>query len=185
MPTIEECGQHIQNTVDLLYRFEKFENKAFVIALSFGIQGKKREGRIAGTVDENIRKYLQSEAFDLFGKKIFPNEPTEESGSFPDVDNIESFLTEYRRGLWEMYWKLSNAANVFVAPLCLRDLSCPLYKRASCIKKAIVDLNRKIKRWHDMKEQGTALHDLFIYETTEYNNHDEAEKAEAKMGYDY
>lgn len=36
-----------------------------------------------------------------------------------------------------------------------------------------------------MKQGGTALHDLLLYETTEYNNHDEAEKKEKAMGYDY
>lgn len=180
MPNREQCLQQIQNTVDLLYRFEEFENTAFVKALSLGIQGKKREGRLAGTKDENIRKYFQSEAFDLFEAEIYPKEA---HAKFPAANSVETFLTEYRKGLWEMYWNLHEAANAFVAPLCLRDLACPLYDRASCIKKAIVELNRQIKRWKDMKEQGTALHDLFIYETSEYNVHDEAEKAEVKMGY--
>ena len=85
---------------------------------------------------------------------------------------------------WEMYWKLEDEANTFVAPLRLRDLACPLYDRASNIKEAIVDLNRKIKRYEDMKKHGTALHDLFIYETSEYNNHDEAEKEEHAVGYE-
>lgn len=178
----EECLQHIQSTVDLLYRFEEFENTAFIKALALGIQGKKREGRMAGTKDENIRKYLQSEAFDLFETEIYPKEA---HAQFPAVNGIEAFLMEYRKGLWEMYRKLHEAANIFVAPLCLRDLACPLYDRAACIKCAIVDLNRKIKRWKDMKELGTPLHDLYIYETSEYNNHDEAEKAEAKSGYKY
>jgi len=182
MPDEKACIQHIQNSVDLLYRFEEFENTAFVKALSLGIQGKKREGRAAGTKDENIRKYLQSEAFDLFEVEIYPKDV---HAPFPAVSSVETFLSEYRGGLWEMYWKLSEAGNVFVAPLCLKDLACPLYERASCIKKAIVDLNRKIKRYKDMKEQGTALHDLYIYETSDYNNHDEAEKAEAKIGYSY
>lgn len=182
MADINQCIQHIQNTVDLLYRFEDFEDAAFVEALALGIQGKKREERLAGTIDGSIRKYLQSEAGDLFGAKIIPNK---NQSSFPAANDVETFLTEYRKGLWEMYWKLHEAANTFVAPLCLRDLAKPLYKRASCIKCAIVDLNRKIKRWKDMKEQGTALHDLFIYETSDYNNHDEAEKAEAKIGYNF
>lgn len=182
MPNKEQCLQQIQKTVDLLYAFEEFENKAFVKALALGIQGKKREARIEGTKDTNIRKYLQSEAGDLFETEIYPNPVNVQ---FANVNNIETFLTEYRKGLWDMYWKLHEAANMFVAPLCLRDLACPLYDRAGCIKCAIVDLNRKIKRWKDMKEQGTALHDLYIYETSEYNNHDEAEKAEAKVGYKY
>lgn len=183
MPNKEECLRHIQKTVDLLYAFEEFEDTAFVEAQFWGIQGKKRESRGEGTVDGNIRKYLQSEAGDMFiGTKIFPNKT---NTKFPNVNSAESFLTEYLNGLWDMYWKLHEAANVFVAPLCLRDLSCPLYERASCIRKAIVDLNRKIKRYNDMKTQGTALHDLYIYETTEYNNHDEAEKIEKKMGYKY
>lgn len=182
MPTKDECIRQIQKTVDLLYAFEEFENHAFVKALSLGIQGKKREGRIAGTKDENVRKYLQSEAYDLFETEIYP---AETQATFPVVSSVEGFLTEYRKGLWGMYWSLHEAANAFVSPLCLRDLACPLYERAGCIKKAIVDLNRKIKRWKDMKEQGTALHDLYIYETTEYNIHDEAEKIEHSMGYKY
>lgn len=182
MPNKEQCLQQIQKTVDLLYAFEKFEDMAFVEALALGIQGKKRESRKDGAKDMNVRKYLQSEAGDLFETKIFPGQAQVQ---FPPVNNIETFLMEYRKGLWDMYWKLHEAANMFVAPLCLRDLACPLYERASCIKHAIVDLNRKIKRWKDMKEQGTALHDLYIYETSEYNNHDEAEKAEAKLGYKY
>jgi len=177
-----ECLKHIQNTVDELFAFEEFENMAFVKALALGIQGKKREARIEGTKDENIRKYLQSEAGDLFETEIYPKPIPM---PFPDVDNIESFLKEYRRGLWDIYYKLHESANAFVAPLCMRDLAKPLYHRASCIMCAIIDLNRKIKRWKDMKEHGTALHDLFIYETSEYNNHDEAEKKEAKMGYKY
>lgn len=182
MPNKNECIQHIQKTVDFLYAFEEWENIAFVKALSLGIQGKKRESRVAGAKDENIRKYLQSEAGDLFEVEMYPNHA---STQFPRVDDVESFLIQYRNGLWDMYWKLHEAANVFVAPLCLRELAKPLYHRADCIRCAIVDLNRKIKRWDDMKEQGTALHDLFIYETTEYNNHDEAEKMEHKIGYDY
>lgn len=182
MPTREECIRHIQRTVDMLYNFEEFEDAAFVEALSLGIQGKKREERLAGTIDGNLRKYLQSEAGDLFGEKIYPNRI--QTSSFA-ASTIDGFLTEYRNGLWEMYWKLHEAANTFVAPLCLRDLAKPLYCRASEIRCALIDLNRKVKRWKDMKEQGTALHDLYIYETSEYNNHDEAEKAEAKLGYDY
>jgi len=182
MPNKEECIKHIQNTVDLLYRFEIFENTAFVKALALGVQGKKRESRISGTKDENIRKYLQSEAFDLFETEVYP---MESYAQFPTVNSIDSFLIEYRKGLWEMYWKLHEAANIFVAPLCLRDIACPLYDKAGCIKCAIVDLNRKIKRWNDMKQLGTPLHDLYIYETTEYNNHDEAEKEEKKLGYKY
>jgi len=182
MPNKEQCIQQIQKIVDLLYAFEGWENAAFVKALSLGIQGKKRESRLSGTKDENIRKYLQSEAFDLFEAEVYPREA---HSPFPAVNSTEMFLTEYRKGLWEMYWGLHEAANMFVAPLCLRDLACPLYDRAGCIKCAIVDLNRKIKRWKDMKEQGTALHDLYIYETSDYNNHDEAEKAEAKIGYKY
>lgn len=182
MPNKEQCLQQIQKTVDMLYAFEEFEDTAFVEALALGIQGKKRESRMDGTKDMNVRKYLQSEAGDLFETKIYPNRTQVQ---FPTVNSVDTFLTEYRKGLWDMYWKLSEAANTFIVPLCLDDLACPLKKRASCIKKAIVDLNRKIKRWKDMKEQGTALHDLYIYETSEYNNHDEAEKAEAKTGYKY
>lgn len=182
MPAKEQCLQQIQSTVDLLYRFEEFENTVFVKALSFGIQGKKRESRMAGTKDENIRKYLQSMAFDLFETEIYPREAHPE---FPAADSVEMFLTEYRKGLWEMYWRISEAANVFVAPLCLRSLAKPLYHRAECIEESIIDLNRKIKRYTDMKEHGTALHDLYIYETSDYNNHDEAEKHEKKMGYHY
>lgn len=182
MPNRDECIAHIQKTVDLLYQFEEWENTAFVKALSLGVQGKKRESRTAGTKDENIRKYLQSEAGDLFETEIYPRQT---QMHFPQVNGIESFLTEYRKGLWGMYWGLSEAANTFIVPLCLDDLACPLKKRAKCIKAAIVDLNRKIKRWNDMKTMGTPLHDLFIYETTEYNNHDEAEKAEEKVGYNY
>lgn len=178
----DDCIGHIQKTVDLLYQFEEWENTAFVKALALGIQGKKRESRIAGTKDENIRKYLQSEAGDLFEVEIYP---TLSQVQFPQVNGIDSFLVEYRKGLWDMYWRLHEAANVFVAPLCLRDIAKPLYHRAGCIKCAIVDLNRKIKRWNDMKTMGTPLHDLYIYETTEYNNHDEAEKQEKKTGYDY
>lgn len=180
--TKEQCLQQIQKTVDLLYAFEEFEDTAFVEALALGIQGKKRESRMEGTKDVNIRKYLQSEAGDLFEAKIYPNSAQVQ---FPAVSSVDAFLTEYRKGLWDMYWKLHEAANAFVAPLCLRDLACPLYERASCIKCAIVDLNRKIKRWKDMKEQGTALHDLYIYETSDYNNHDEAEAREKSVGYKY
>jgi len=177
-----DCIRQIQNTVNYLYAFEEFENTAFVKALSLGIQGKKREARMEGTKDENIRKYLQSEAFDLFEVEIYPQKS---NASFPNVNSVETFLAEYRNGLWDMYWKIMESANMFAAPLCLRDLACPLYERGSCIKCAIVDLNRKIKRYADMKAQGTALHDLMIYESTNYNNHDAAEKKEEKMGYKY
>lgn len=182
MPNKDECLRQIQKTVDLLYAFEEFENMAFVKALSLGIQGKKREARTEGTKDTNIRKYMQSEAYDLFETEIYPGQANVQ---FPNVNGIEAFLMEYRKGLWDMYWRLHESANAFVAPLCLRDLACPLYERAGCIKCAIVDLNRKIKRWKDMKEHGTPLHDLYIYETSEYNNHDEAEKIEASIGYKY
>lgn len=180
--TKEQCVQHIQNTVDMLHDFEKWEDKAFVEALSLGIQGKKREARLEGVTDKNIKNFFQSDAFDFLTTKIYPRESNVQ---FPMVDSIESFLTEYRKGLWEMYWKLMEAKNTFIVPLCLDDYAEPLKKRAMCIKKAIIDLNRKIKRWEDMKKYGTPLHDLFIYETTEYNNHDEAEKMERKLGYDY
>jgi len=143
-----------------------------------GILGKKRESRTAGAKDENIRKYLQSEAFDMFEVEIYPKETHTQ---FPTVTGTEDFLMKYREGLWEMYWKLSEAANVFVAPLRLKDLACPLYDRASCIKKAVIELNRQIKRWKDTKEQGTALHDLLIYETSSYNIHDVAETQEKKL----
>lgn len=182
MPNKDECVRQIQKAVDLLHALEMFENKAFVKALSLGIQGKKREARMEGTKDVNIMKYLQSEAFDLFETEIYP---IETNTQFPNVNSIEAFLTEYRKGLWDIYWRLHEVANAFVSPLCLRDLACPLYDRASCIKKAIVDLNRKVKRWNDVKEYGTPLHDLLIYESTAYNNHDEAEKAEEKIGYKY
>lgn len=178
----EECLALIQKTVDCLYQFEEWENCAFIEALALGIQGKKREARLEGSKDLNIRKYLQSEAGDMFETKLYPKASPV---PFPAVSSVDAFLTEYRRGLWDMYWRLHECANMFVAPLCLRDLACPLYDRASCIRCAIVDLNRKIKRWNDMKTQGTALHDLFIYETSEYNNHDEAEKKEEKTGYKY
>lgn len=182
MPNKNECLQHIQNTVDMLYSFEEFENIAFVKGLSLGIQGKKRESRMSGTIDENIRKYLQSEAFDMFETEIYPKEA---HSAFPAVNSIEMFLTEYRKGLWEMYWKLSESANTFIVPLCLDDLACPLKKRASCIRKAIVELNRQIKRWNDCKQLGTPIHDLFIYETSDYNIHDSMEKKEESMGYRY
>lgn len=182
MPDKTECLQHIQKTVDLLYALEEFENMAFVKALALGIQGKKRESRADGIKDTNIRKYLQSEAYDLFETEIYPVRTNMKS---LDVTSIEAFLMEYRKGLWDMYWKLMEAANMFVSPLCMRDLAAPLYERASCIKKAIVDLNRKLKRWKDVKEQGTPLHDLMIYESTAYNNHDEAERKENALGYKY
>lgn len=182
MANKDDCIRQIQSTVDLLYQFEEWENMAFVKALSLGLQGKKREARYEGTKDLNIRKYLQSTAFDLFETEIYPKQAVTQ---FPPVNNIETFLSEYRRGLWDIYWKLHESANMFVAPLCLRDLACPLYDRASCIKNAIVELNRQIKRWNDMKQLGTPLHDLFIYETTEYNIHDEFEKKEESTGYRY
>lgn len=182
VPTKEQCIQHIQNTVDLLNNFEKWEDIAFVKALSLGIQGKKREARLEGITDKNIKNFFQSDAFDFLTTEIYPHEA---NVHFPAVNNIDDFLTEYRKGLWEMYWKLMEAKNIFIVPLCLDDYAHPLKERALCIKKAIVDLNRKIKRWNDMKQYGTPLHDLFIYETTEYNNHDEAEKHEHKLGYKY
>lgn len=181
-PTKEQCLQQIQSTVDLLFQFESWENAAFVKALGLGIQGKKREARLEGTKDLNIRKYLQSATFDIFETEIYPKAVTTH---FPTVNSIDGFLTEYRRGLWDIYWKLHEVANTFVSPLCMRDIACPLYERATCIKNAIVDLNRKIRRWEDVKKYGTPLHDLYIYETSEYNNHDEAEKNERKFGYDY
>lgn len=178
----EEILAQIQKTVDLLYQFEEWENEAFVKALCLGIQGKKREARLEGAKDLNIRKYLQSAAYDLFEAEVYPQAAP---AHFPQVNAVEMFLIEYRRGLWDIYWKLSEYANAFVAPLCMRDLACPLYDRASCIKDAIIDLNRKIQRYADMKQGGTALHDLLLYETTEYNNHDESEKKEKAMGYEY
>lgn len=182
MANKEDILSHIQKTVDLLYQFEEWENAAFVKALALGIQGKKREARLEGSKDLNIRKYLQSASFDIFEMEIYPQASP---ARFPAVNNIDGFLTEYRRGLWDIYWKIHEIANIFVAPLCMRDLACPLYDRASCIKDAIVDLNRKIKRYADMKQGGTALHDLMLYESSTYNNHDEAEKHESKMGYKY
>lgn len=175
-----DCLRHIQSTVDLLYAFEEWENTAFVKALALGIQGKKREARMAGTKDENIAKYLQSEAGDMFETEIYPKMS---NSKFPSVDGIEAFMMEYRNGLWDMYGKLHESANTFVTPLCLADVAQPLYKQCRCIKCALVDINRKIKRWNDMKEHGTALHDLYIYETSEYNNHDAAEAKEGMMGY--
>lgn len=178
----EDILNQIQKTVDLLWQFEEWENTAFVKALSLGIQGKKREARMEGTKDLNLRKYLQSSAYDLFSIEIYPKHTNMQ---FPQVVNIEGFLNEYRRGLWDIYWKMHEAANMFVAPLCMRDLACPLYDRASCIKDALIDLNRKIKRWEDTKQYGTPYHDLMIYESSWYNNHDSAEKKENKMGYNY
>ena len=99
---------------------------------------------------------------------------------FPEPSDIEHFLKEYRDGLWTMFWQLGELKNTFIVPLCLDELAELLSCRKSQIKCAIVDLNRKIKRWESMKQIGTPLHDLLIYETTDYNNHDSAEIREEK-----
>lgn len=182
MPYKEEILNQIQKTVDWLFLFEEWENGAFVRALSLGIQGKKREARFEGSKDLNIRKYLQSAAGDIFETEIYPKMTP---APFPQVNNIEGFLSEYRRGLWDMYWKMSESANTFVAPLCMRDLACPLYERASCIKDTIITLNRQIQRWTDAKQYGTPYHDFILYETSDYNIHDHYEKKESMMGYNH
>lgn len=183
-----ECVNHIQKVIDWLYAFESWEDSAFVKALALGVQGKKREARLAETKYGNVRKYLQSTAGDFFLEEtgevveIYPNPTTVK---FPHISDPESFLTEYRSGLRDMCYKLHEAANTLVAPLCLRKMSKPLYELSDCLFDEVVDLNRAIKRYADMKKHGTALHDLFIYETSDHNVHDTAEKREAKSGYDY
>ena len=138
---------------------------------------------MSGTEDLNLRKYLQSEAYDLFETEIYPRAYDID---FPNVKDIETFLVEYRKGLWEMYWKIMEAANTFIAPLCLRDLACALYDRASCIKKQLVEINREIARYENAERGGAAYHDIMIYETGFENVHDKAEAVEEKKtGYKY
>lgn len=182
MPAKEECLAHIQKSVNMINAFMAWEAKASIKALALGIQGKKRESGAQMIKALNIMKCFQREAFDLFEAEIYPS--TQQALTFPDISGIEQFFVEYRRGLWAMYWESQEAANTFVAPLCMRHLSKLLYEHGACIRTEIVDVNRKIKRWNDMKSYGTSLHDLYIYETTEYNNHDEAEKQEKEFGYD-
>lgn len=180
MPNKEECLQHIQRAVNAINAFQQWEAKASIEALALGIQGKKRESGVGRVDDVIILEHLQRESFDMFEEKIFP---TGQITPFPDTTSVEQFLDEYRKGLWGMFWQLGELKNTFIVPLCLDEIAELLTCRKSQIKCAIVDLNRKIRRFKDMKQHGTALHDLLIYETTEYNNHDEAEKKEKSLGY--
>lgn len=166
----------IQYTVDCLVEASDWEDVAFVKALSIGLQGEKRVNRFEGTGDNNIRKYLQSEAFDIFEHEIHVHH---EDVHFPRVTTPEEFFDAYRKKLWEMYYILHGAANKFVAPLCMKCLSDCLYQRAHCLKKDIVRVNRTIAR---LRQKGQ-YHDLMIYETTWENVHDEYEEKEHEHGY--
>lgn len=172
----KETLELIQYTVDCLTEAADWEDIAFVKALALGLQAEKRINRFDGTGDDNIRKYLQSEAGDIFETEIYAHH---EEVRFPQVTNPETFFMAYLEKLWEMYYLLHSIANKFVSKLCMKFLSDCLYERAGCLKKDIVRVNRTIAR---LRQKGQ-YHDLLIYETTWENWHDEYEKKEREQGY--
>jgi len=172
---------HIQTTVNLLQQMEEWGEQAMLASMKHGLQGSKRENRFESSKDVYLRKFLQSEAMDLFGAEIHAQAS---SMKFPETSDPLSYLTEYCRGLWDIYQKLHAASNTFVAPLCLRDLAQPLYERCTCIRKAIIDIERKIKRYENMERYGTAYHDLLRQDTADESKHDNFEALE-KSGVKY
>ena|GEM_PF-1679262 len=174
------CIEELRSIINELAVFEAFQNVAFVEAHDLGIQGKKREARLADTKFGNIRKYLQSEARDLFGVKIFP---AEAQNPFSYSGGVEGFLKAYKEALWHVYVTLHSSANRLVAPHLLRHLANPLYEQAECVKKEYVVICREIERYDAMKNGGTPLHDFMLYNTSDHNVHDEAEDKESGVGY--
>jgi hypothetical protein len=176
----QECISHIQKTVNLLTDLEAWEDMAFVEAQSLGLQGEKRENRYEGTIDGGIRKYLQSEAFDLFDAKIHVN-PS--SIHFAESAEPVEFLEMYCAGLWDIMYKLHDAANMLVSPHCLRSMATPVYARCECIKDAIIDISRKIKRYRAVEKHGTPLHDLYRESNTAETKHDRFEPLEKSVNH--
>lgn len=174
----KETVQLIKYTVDCLVAASDWEDVAFVEALGLGLQAEKRVNRFEGTKDNNIRKYLQSEAFDIFETKIHIEH---DEVQFPRVTTPEEFFMAYREKIWEMMYILHDVANKFVSPLDMKCLSECLYDRVKCLKEDIVRVNRTIAR---LRQKGQ-YHDLLIYETSWENWHDDMEKKEHENGYNH
>jgi len=169
--------------VDLLADMECWEEGAFLEAMHHGLHGHKRENRYESAVDANIRKYIQSEAMDMFDVAICPHSS---KAQFPDAKDPLDFLKEYLKGLWELYANIHDCANKFVSPLLMRHLAAPLYKRAECIMDSITRTKRKIDRYDMVAEHGTAMHDLYRQNTADESLHDDFESKEAEgVKYDY
>ena len=171
---------HIQETINLLADMEIWEETAFLQSMHHGLQGDKRENRHTSMVDAYIRKYLMSEAMGMFGAIL---EPHKTSIKFPKTDEPLEHLKAYLSGLWDIYYKLHEAANKFVSPLFMKDLAKPLYDRASEIRKSIVMAQRDVDRYEAVSKHGTALHDLYRANNTAETKHDILEPKEEGMGF--
>ncbi|MDR2559790.1 MAG: hypothetical protein LBC86_09680 [Oscillospiraceae bacterium] len=172
--------QHIQSTLNLLEDLLQWERSAFVRAMRYGLQGEKRQNRHELICDMGIINYFQCYCMDrIDGMEIHP---TKSMAMLEETTSPLDYLQKYRKGLESIQYKLHEAANKFVAPLCMRGLSKPLYERVECLDEAIIEVNRQINEWKMVEQYGTNAHHLLRSNNTQETKHDKFEKKEK---YDY
>lgn len=176
MENIAKIKELLQKAVDIVYKAEKYEEHAFVLAQKIGLQGEKRRLRYESVKSHNLINYLISDSYDALGVNLTR---THHNVSVPENSSIKSFFEMYLGKLEDQYEALHEVANALVVNN-YQHGACRLYELCKCL---IDDMKYYRRTINEGNATGWSVEFIYLHQTTEENVHDHFEEKEKSIGY--
>lgn len=147
-------------------------DNAMLAAQSLSLQGEKRRNRYAGTLFYNLRKHLQTKAYDLTGSKVVPDA----APGKVDAETIPEYFDELEDQLWALYEALHAAGNELVIAK-YDPIACDIKKMYHCVYEEVIDIGRKITEGKLFDWSWHVLHTQQIHRENVHDHYEKLEKA--------
>lgn len=179
MKHTEEVKELLQKALDATCRAEYYEQTMCLVAQKIGLQGEKRRMRYESVKCHNLINYLRTDAYDTYGIELVYDKTI--TAQIPVITNFESYYETVLGYYTSKYDTLHSIANKLVMANA-REYACKLYHLCDCILSDIKYFKRTLREGRLAKWDPSWM---LLHETTDYNVHDEYEKKEHEVGYNY
>jgi hypothetical protein len=178
MKYANEIKNQLQAVIDILCKAKMFQLDAMTKAQQLGLQGEKRRMRYESAKNHNLINFFVCDSFDVYGITVKVN-PS--SLSMPSISNIKEYFETCNAMIESQYDTLHGIANQLVAYNCQHEAKL-LYDKCRCLIEDIKYYRRTIQEGDIV---GWKPEFILLHQTTACNIHDEFEKKEAEIGYNF